>query len=574
MKNTLKTLISIATLSTLLVGCGGGGGSSTQSTGAAANLIKSINIYPDNIVLTKDTVANLTAIGTFENQSTKELTEKDITSQVVWDTTQNAASSVVATNSMGTITGVAAGPTTITAYLKDGGKTITSANSTTVTVTEATLNAITIKPGTTTLPVGSSSVFAAYGEYSDGEIVDISSQVDWHVQNNFIYHIMPMDPIVLTPASSIPATNSIQPKPMPPQNITEPVATIDPITHVITGKSVGEAIVSASWKNINTSNIIVLKVIPIPPTSIKISAPTLTVHQGEEIDLSAKGVYLDQEYCITGAVKWVSSDIDVAKIKRHGDLIALNPGTIKVSAFFIHPITKEKITSNELTIEVLPAIIPSAQGLWIGNTTSNRAMAGIVFNDGLYYFMYSNPNNPSKIGGVIQGNGTTQNHTFTSTNAKNFNIESLSVINSDITAHFAPQKVITGIINNTFGVHDHFKAVYNSDYELTPSLSALAGTFTSSIFTPYNIEEATVTLNNDGTLSGKGATGCLFTGTATARTDSNAFNFTISFNAAPCFFANQSLNGVAYFDAKTKQLYAAAPNETRTSGVVFVGSKP
>ena len=55
---------------------------------------------------------------------------------------------------------------------------------------------------------------------------------------------------------------------------------------------------------------------------------------------------------------------------------------------------------------------------------------------------------------------------------------------------------------------------------------------------------------------------------------SNAYNVAIRFGAAPCFFANQSMSGIAYFDAPTKRLYAAAPNAGRTDGILFLGTKP
>jgi hypothetical protein len=58
------------------------------------------------------------------------------------------------------------------------------------------------------------------------------------------------------------------------------------------------------------------------------------------------------------------------------------------------------------------------------------------------------------------------------------------------------------------------------------------------------------------------------------RARGNAFNVSLTFGGAPCLFANQTLTGIAYFDATTRVVYAAAPNANRTDGVLFVGTKP
>jgi hypothetical protein len=58
-----------------------------------------------------------------------------------------------------------------------------------------------------------------------------------------------------------------------------------------------------------------------------------------------------------------------------------------------------------------------------------------------------------------------------------------------------------------------------------------------------------------------------------ARSDINAFNVSIKFNGGICLFGTSTLNGVAVYDALNKQFYGAAPNSSRTDGLLFVGGK-
>jgi len=64
------------------------------------------------------------------------------------------------------------------------------------------------------------------------------------------------------------------------------------------------------------------------------------------------------------------------------------------------------------------------------------------------------------------------------------------------------------------------------------------------------------------------------TGSATPRASGNAYNLSITFGGAPCYFENQTMSGIGYFDATSKRLWAATPNASRTEGILFVGTKP
>jgi hypothetical protein len=215
----------------------------------------------------------------------------------------------------------------------------------------------------------------------------------------------------------------------------------------------------------------------------------------------------------------------------------------------------------------------SAEGLWPGTTNTNRAITGIVLDDGIFYVLYSQVNNPAVIAGVVQGNGTSLNGSFSSANARDFNMEGQGVLPATVSASYISRQSLNGSVTYAVGATT-FTSNYSADYDVTPSLATLAGTFSGQVISSQGVENANVTVNAAGGITGTGVSGCSVTGTATPRTKGNVFNLSLTFGGAPCLFANQTMAGIAYFDSVAKRLYGATPNAARTDGVLFVGVKP
>ena len=225
-------------------------------------------------------------------------------------------------------------------------------------------------------------------------------------------------------------------------------------------------------------------------------------------------------------------------------------------------------------VDATPASGASAvQGLWIGNTTTNRTITGLVFSDGTYYVFYSPVGNATAIAGVVQGSGTVAASAFSSSNGRDFNLEGLGVSSATVTANYASKQSFSGMIAYPAGTITTFTTACNATYEAAPSLASVAGTFTGRVSLSAGAQAATITVSSAGAISGN-SNGCSLTGAATPRSDGNAYNLSVTFGAAPCFLANQTLTGVAYYDSVTKRLYAVAPNAARSDGVLFVGAKP
>jgi len=222
-----------------------------------------------------------------------------------------------------------------------------------------------------------------------------------------------------------------------------------------------------------------------------------------------------------------------------------------------------------------PTPLPSAEGLWTGNTNTGRSVTGIVLEDGTYYFLYSIVNRPLLIGGVVQGTGTSTNGSFTSSDARDFNLEGAGVQSATIDSSYVARQSLNGNVNYTAPRSTvTFTTAFDSDWDTVPTLAAIAGNYTGQVASSQGVENTGVAISSSGVINGLGDSGCTVTGSVTPRSSGNVYAATIVFGPAPCFFANQTLTGIAYYRANLRTLYATAPNADRTDGVLFVGVKP
>ncbi|MGI9302241.1 MAG: hypothetical protein ACR2RB_05970 [Gammaproteobacteria bacterium] len=222
-----------------------------------------------------------------------------------------------------------------------------------------------------------------------------------------------------------------------------------------------------------------------------------------------------------------------------------------------------------------PSSSGSAEGIWNGTTDTSRTIAGIVLDDGTYYVIYASPGSSAGPSGVIQGNGTSNNGNFSSSNTRDFNLEGLGVLSATVSANSSARQSFNGSINyaDPSVGSVSFTSTYDTRYDATPNLNALAGTYTGDVASSAGSESASVTVASNGSFTGSGASGCTFTGTAIPRSSGNIFNISISFAAAPCVLPNTTVSGVAFFDEASGDLIATAPNSSRTDGVLFIGTK-
>jgi uncharacterized protein YjdB len=139
--------------------------SGTASLTVTAATLVSIAVNPSNSSMAVGTTKQFTAIGTFSDSSTQ-----DVTGTVFWTSSSAAAATI---NGQGLATSVANGSTTISALFGS------VSGSTTLTVTTAHLVSITVSPATPRIAKGTTIKFTATGTFSDGSVATNLAGVSW-----------------------------------------------------------------------------------------------------------------------------------------------------------------------------------------------------------------------------------------------------------------------------------------------------------------------------------------------------------------------------------------------------------
>jgi subtilisin family serine protease len=135
-----------------------------------AAVLKALAVNPPNSHVAKGLTKQMSAVGTYTDGTTRNLT-----TSVTWSSTAAAATISNASTSKGLARGVAVGTTMIRATL---GAIV---GSTPLAVTAAELRSIAVTPGGQTLKVGASRQYTATGTYTDGTTRNITSTVVWSV---------------------------------------------------------------------------------------------------------------------------------------------------------------------------------------------------------------------------------------------------------------------------------------------------------------------------------------------------------------------------------------------------------
>lgn len=218
-------------------------------------------------------------------------------------------------------------------------------------------------------------------------------------------------------------------------------------------------------------------------------------------------------------------------------------------------------------------VATTAEGLWTGSTDTNRTILGAVLDDGAYYFFYSEQAAHNLIGGLVQGNSTTNDGIFTSDNAIDFDFEGGSIQSGTIAATYTERKILDGSALSPGATHT-FTTTFDPAYDAPPSLTSLAGTYPGQSATPDSVESSTLTVDSNGVFSGSAISGCIFTGTMTPRVRGNIFDLRVTYGGAPCLHAGETLAGIAYLDVLSNRLLTAALTSTRSDVVIFTGIRP
>ncbi len=293
--------------------------------------IASIVVGPSTTTIEPSTVQAFTAIGTFSDASTQ-----NITHDVTWASTNPAAATISnSSGGVGVATGAGAGSTTISATF--GGVSGTAP----LAVGSATLSSITVTSPSAGMGVGSQLALQAVGNFSDGSSQHVETVATWTSSD----------------------TSS---------------ATVN--ANIVSGVADGPVTITCTLNGVSGTAALTVEGF----TGITISPANPTVAAGTSTGLTATGTLTDgTTQDMTNSVAWTSSSSTVATISNASGLFGMvagnAPGTATITASLGGVAGTSTLTVTNATLTAI-AITPANPNIALGSRQSFSAKG--TFSDG------------------------------------------------------------------------------------------------------------------------------------------------------------------------------------------------
>ncbi|MSP61565.1 MAG: hypothetical protein EXR72_14745 [Myxococcales bacterium] len=303
---------------------------STSLTVTGGKLL-SIAVTPNAETIAKGTTLQLQAVGTYSDMTTQNLT-----SSAMWASSDMAVATVSNANgSQGLSGGVAKGTVMMTATF--GG----ISGATSLTVSDATLTAITITPTTPAAAKGTTVPFKATGTYSDKSSQDVTASATW------------------SSSSLVVATVS---NAMGSQGLATTIAQ-------------GQTMISAAIGNVTGATTLTVSDAMLTAIAVDPTNPILA--KGSSVQFTATGSYSDKStQDLTSAVTWASADKAVATVSSamgsRGLALAIAKGPTMISATLGNVTGGTTLTVSDATLASI-AVTPSTPVLAKGTTLAFTA---------------------------------------------------------------------------------------------------------------------------------------------------------------------------------------------------------
>lgn len=326
----LATAVNIGTAN---VSATSGSVSSSAVMTVSPAVLESLSISPTNSSVPSGTTQQFTAMGTFSDGTTQ-----DLTSTTAW----TSDSDLVKLSATGLATTSGSGSATITA---------TSAGvsgSTSLTITAAELVSIAIAPQDTSVPLGMTQQFTATGTYTDGTVGDITATGHW------------------SSSDASKATVSDSP----------------PTVGLATCVGVGQAAIEITSGNVSATAT--LSVTAAALTAITITPRAATIPLGSSQQFSASGTFSDgTAQDTTSMVQWSSSDSGIAVLSNDpgsaGLATSAAQGTASITATWQGVTSWSTLTVTQGTL-VSVQVTPATSSLLVGGT--EQFIATGTYSDG------------------------------------------------------------------------------------------------------------------------------------------------------------------------------------------------
>jgi concanavalin A-like lectin/glucanase superfamily protein/Big-like domain-containing protein/ASPM-SPD-2-Hydin domain-containing protein len=314
---------------------------STLLTVTPASVV-SISVSPTNAAIPAGLNQAFTALGTFTDGSTQNLTNS-----AHWSSSVPSVATVSNTpGSGGLATSASSGNTLISA---SSGSVTGSSN---LTVTNLILAAIDISPQSPSVPIGGSQQFTATGLYTDGSTANVTTSVTWASSSTTVATI-----------SNIPGSQGLA-----------------------TSAGQGMTTISAALGSVAGSTTMAAQDWVV---SITVAPPTATILPGTNQQFSATATYASGLINdVTGAVLWSSSSPTVATINATGLATSVAIGQTLITA-------SVGSISGSATLAVSASPMPTNFRVDISDGTTGQLFVSWDSMSGAKYYNLERSTNPT-----------------------------------------------------------------------------------------------------------------------------------------------------------------------------------
>ena len=513
--------------------------STTTNVSVTDSKLISIAITPVNSAIPAGINEQLTATGTYSDNSTN-----DITNQVVWRS-NNPAIAIVsnALGNNGLLSSLAMGNSTISASANGVSAT------TTVTVTSALLTSITITPANPSLPLGSREPLTATGTYSDSSTKDITNQVTWSSANKDIVAV----------------SNAVGSQ------------------GVIVASSVGNNIkIQAILNGVSASTSVTVTSAVLKSITIIPATPKLPLGLTEQ--LSATGIYSDSSTKdLTREVTWDSDTPTIAVVsnanKSNGLVTSLATGNTVISASLngITGTTNLMVTNAALkSIDITPANLNmplgfkeqlTATGVYTDNSTKDLTTQVIWSSNNTGIAVISNASGSKGLITSIAIGNATINASLTGISSSinltvsNAILQSIDImpVNSSIPLGLTEQFTAKGIYSDSTTKDLTTQVTWSSG---TPQVAVISNGSNRGLLTSLTVGNSTITATLNGVSQ---TTNVSITGAILQSINITPVNLNL-----PLGLTQQFTAAGVYSDGTTKDITAQVTwNSTNTAAAII-----
>jgi len=337
---TTGGLLTATNLGTTSVSATFGGKTGSTNVTVDAPVVTGLVITPPSPSIAQLTQQQFAATAIFSDATTQ-----DVTTSATWSSATPTVATIGTNTGLATALAASATSTTVigASYTASTG---TFTDSTTLTVTNATISSIDVQPANFTMAVNTTQQYSATGTFSDGTTQDLTTQVTWGLATTGHG----------TPEASVSATG------------------------LVTALKSGTINITAQFQSVIGSTLLTVSNATLQ--KIVVTPSTATVPKGFTQQFTATATYQQGTTTftsdVTKSVTWSSSNSAAATITNKGLATSQGAGTSTITATLSGVSGTATFTGNNATLTSI-AITPNPVTLVKGN--SQQLVATGTFND-------------------------------------------------------------------------------------------------------------------------------------------------------------------------------------------------